>query len=263
MQIVWEKTGDWLDITPTNPEFALYWVTELSRNGVNKFDLLENDFQAEWIPLLNTHVLEVNRFLVDKCKITALQRFEHANFVDQVVLNDLHRTWIGLIVAYPKLVTLLKKHSDTLYTHWNQINKKIHAIELHFNCVYRALQYWEAPNIFGTEILNFNQCQIRLMFSQEGRSSYNKWLNFDDNSIDIDTNDYLQVGSEVCISLDRPLYCSAPENFVDYCNKKSIPVVGKNLNIGNFTNYESKLTELRQVYLRNTTIENNTALFRS
>jgi len=262
MQLVWQTTGDWLEIDLANPGLAEYWVESLNRDKINNFNLIASKFDSTWPELLKTHISKINEFLISKLKITALESFQNLNLLDQRVLNDIHRTWIGLINTHPSLVTLIKKYDEKLWIHWNQINKKVHFIEEGFECVYCGQQYWETPNIFGTEILNFNQCQLQIIFSQEGRTNYNKWLVHDTNSIGPDTNNFKAIGSEVLISLSMPLYRDAPKNYIEYSKQNNIPVIGDILNLGNFQGFEENLTELRHVYLRNVLHENNTALFK-
>lgn len=262
MKLVWETTGDWLEITPTNHHLAAYWVDCLDQAKINKFHLLKNSFDPQWVPDLKDHVTIVNDFLVNKLRISDLESFLNKDFLNQSVLNDLHRVWVNLIKSYPKLVTLISKNSENLKFNWDQINKKIHCIEDGFNCLYLAKQHWETSNIFGNEILNFDRHQIQILFSQEGRSSFNKWMHFDNDMTDSDTNDFYNMGSEISISLIRPLKVAPPENYVEYCQKQNIPVVGSNLNLGDFSNFETKSNEIRHVFLRNLFSENNTALFR-
>jgi hypothetical protein len=262
MKLQWEVTGDWLEIEPINYNLASYWVTQLDQANINKFKLIDTKLDLTWIASLTEHVHTVNQFLVEKLKITELNRFVNSDFIDQNVLNDLHRTWIGLIAKNSNLVRLLQLRDSTLYHHWNQINKKVHLIEEGFRSTYLAQQYWNTPNIFGSEILSFNQCQVTINFSQEGRTTFNKWRMFDINNEDYDTNNYVDIGSEVSINLGMPIYYDPPSNYVDYCKQHNLSVTGEKLNLGNFLDFETKLFEIRHVYIRNISLENNTASFR-
>ena len=89
------------------------------------------------------------------------------------------------------------------------------------------------------------------MFSQQGRTTYNKWLNYDYNIRGQDTNDFVQVGSEVIIDLARPLTMSAPDNYQQFCKEQGLPVVGDRLNLANFRDYENLMTEIREKLYRN------------
>jgi hypothetical protein len=263
MKIVWSSTGDWLDLDPTNYDLVAYWINSLDRDQINTFHLGQSQFDLNWPAALRIHIQTIDTFLRDKLKITALSNFQEQNLIDQTVLNELHRTWVKLLVDYPKLVNvMLHDTHNELHYHWNQVNKKLHLIEESFQSLYVAKEYWETPNIFGTDILNFNIQQIQLTFSQAGRSTFNKWKIFDFNMTDTDTNDFFNIGSEVLINLNNPESHEAPKEYVDFCNANSIPVTGRYLNLANFKNYAADLTNIRHVYLRNIAHENNTASFR-
>jgi hypothetical protein len=261
MKLVWNSTGDWLDIDPINYKLVQYWINSLDRDNCNVFHLEKNYFDLNWPSSLNEHICAIDDFLTNKLNIDRLSVVRNQDTIDQHVLNDIHRVWIRIICDYPKLVSLIS-HNETLYHHWNQINKKVHAIEEGFKSVYIAEQYWETPNIFGPDILNFDFCQIQVIFSQEGRSTFNKWNMFDYNIDDRDTNNFLNIGSEVSITLNRSCSYSPPKEYVDFCNSQGIPVIGRTLNLANFSKFESDLCNIRHVYLRNIAHENNTASFR-
>jgi len=263
MKIVWNNTGDWLDLDPINYDLVAYWINALDRDQTNTFHLDQNYFDLSWPTALQTHIQTIDTFLNNKLKITALSNFREQDLLDQTVLNELHKTWVKLLVDYPKLVNImLHDINKELYYHWNQINKKLHLIEEHFQSLYVAKQYWETPNIFGKNILDFNIRQIKLNFSQAGRSTFNKWKVFDSNIVDIDTNDFFSIGSEVMINLDNPESREPPGEYVNFCKANNIPVTGRYLNLANFKNYATDLTNIRHVYLRNIAHENNTASFR-
>jgi hypothetical protein len=261
MKIVWNQTGDWLGLTPANHELALYWVHKLDQDNINVFRLEHNYFDLSWPTSLQSHVQAIDNFLTSKLKIDKLSVFCNQDLIDQSVLNNLHRIWICLIQDYPKLVQLIA-HDSNLYHHWNQINKKIHYIEEGFKSLYISKQYWETPNIFSTDILNFNICQIKLNFSQKGRNTFNKWKMSDYNIVDRDTDDFSNFGSEVLVSLEKPESCDPPREYVEFCRVQNISLIGNHLNLANFENYETNLKEIRHVYLRNIANENNTASFK-
>lgn len=263
MKIIWNNTGDWLDLDPVNYDLVAYWINALEQDQINAFYLSRTQFDLSCPTALRTHIQTVDTFLFNKLKIAVLSDFRERDLIDQTVLNELHRTWVKLLVDHPKLANLMSHDiNKELYYHWNQINKKLHFIEESFQSLYVAKEYWETPNIFGKNILDFNIRQIRLNFSQTGRSTFNKWKMFDSNILDIDTNDFSTIGSEVMINLTNPESYDPPKEYVNFCNLNSIPVVGRCLNLANFKNYATDLTNIRHVYLRNIAHENNTASFR-
>jgi hypothetical protein len=262
MKIIWNSTGDFLNLDPTHQELAEYWINALNHDNKNNFHLSSTKFNPAWLSDLRQHLTIINQHLTTKLKNNSFECFINADLLDQQTLNQLHRTWVGVLENYPMVPALLKKIDPDSALHWDQINKKLHYIEKEIICSYHSFaNFWEVDNIFGPQILNFNRAHIRLKFSQKGRSTFNKWLNQDFNINDTDTNNYFQIGAEVNINLNREIIQLPPTNYVDFCQETNIEVVGANLNLANFNNYELKLTEIRHILIRNILHENNTALF--
>jgi hypothetical protein len=263
MKIIWNLSGDLLNLDPINQELAEYWISELERVNQNNFYLLETEFNQSWASELREHIQIIHQLLLNKFKINKFESFIDADFFDQAILNQLHCTWIKTHEEYPTLSILLNKLGTSNIFHWNQINKKLHYIEHGFVCSYRPPdKFWEINNPFGDQLLNFNRCHVQISFSQKGRSTYNKWLNQDYNINDIDTNNFAQIGNEIEINLHRSLIQSPPTNYVDFCHASGFPVVGAYLNLANFSNYETQLANIRHVVARNIADENNTASFK-
>jgi hypothetical protein len=262
MKIIWNSTGDFLNLDPINQELAEYWIKALNHDNKNNFHLISTKFNPNWLHDLHQHLTIIHQHLKNKLKNNSFEYFITADLLDQQILNRLHRTWIDILEKYPMVPSLLKKIDPESEFHWNQINKKLHYIEKDIACSYEPItNFWEVDNIFGPQILNFNRAQISINFSQKGRSTFNKWLNRDFNINDTDTNNYFQIGAKISINLDREIIQDAPTNYVKFCQENNFSVVGNNLNLANFTNRESDLTELRHVLTRNILHENNTALF--
>jgi hypothetical protein len=262
MKIIWNSTGDFLNLDPINQELAKYWINALNHDNNNNFHLVSAEFDSSWLSDLHQHLTIINQHLINKLKNNSFECFITADLLDQQILNQLHRTWVGLLEKHPMIPTLLKKIDPESELHWNQINKKLHYIEKYITCSYKTFaNFWEVDNIFGPQILNFNRAQISIKFSQKGRSTFNKWVNRDFNINDTDTNNYFQIGNEISINLDREIIQLPPTNYVNFCRENNIEVVGENLNLANFNNCESKLTEIRHILIRNILHENNTALF--
>jgi hypothetical protein len=262
MKIIWQQTGDFLILNSLNQELTDYWINALNQDNKNNFHLASTDFKQSWLIDLQQHIKTIDQLLSTRLKINSFNHFVTADLLDQDVLNRLHRTWIGVLESHPKMSTLLKNIDPKNEFHWNQINKKLHYIEKDIKCVYHSLSpFWEVNNPFGTNILNFNRSQVRIQFSQKGRSTFNKWVNQDFNIDDTDTNDFLQIGGEVIINLGQEIIQDPPKNYIAFCQENNIPVVGDTLNLANFANGATDLTKIRHIFTRNIAYENNTALF--
>jgi hypothetical protein len=262
MKIIWTQSGDSLSLTPVNQALAEYWILALNQYKQNNFHLNSTKFDTQCTTDLRQHIQEIHESLLDKFKISVFESYVSADLFDQSVINELHRTWIKVHEKYPSLPTLLEKINASNLMHWNQINKKLHALEESFVYSYQTPQpFWEVDNPFDHQLLNFNRCHIQISFSQKGRSTYNKWFNQDHVINDTDTNNFEQIGGEIEINLRREIIQDPPVNYVEFCNANKYPVVGAYLNLANFSDYDEKLTDIRHVLSRNIEHENNTASF--
>ena len=262
MKLFWSTTGDELLLDACNKEFAEFWLSSLDKDNNNHFKLVESKFDITCQQDLYTKIKIISDILVSKFKLTTLERFLTLDLLDQSTLNELHHDWVLLLHLYPTLPAFLKKIDLKIYESWNKINKLLHSIEDNLNIRYHPLKGgWEVKNPFGTDILDFNRCHISIGYSQLGRTTYNKWLNFDKNINDIDTNNYLQVGAEIYMNVNRPICQSAPIEYKDFCNSNNIPTVGDKLNLANFANYEINIAMIRKLIIKNLSLKNNSMLF--
>jgi hypothetical protein len=99
---------------------------------------------------------------------------------------------------------------------------------------------------------------VELHYQNLGRSTFEKWINYDGNILDTDTNNFTHLGGLVKINLARPFENTAPKEYVEYCTKNSIQPCGNILPIGNFSH---PTTELRETFRKNVSIENNRISF--
>ena len=116
------------------------------------------------------------------------------------------------------------------------------------------LSVWQIKNIFGPTISKFGVWQVELQYQNLGRSNYEKWKNYDNNVIDIDTNNFTHFGGLVQFNICRPFIQSPPKEYIDYCNEHKITPYGPVMPIGNFN---VDITSVRQVFKKNVNIKNN------
>jgi len=262
MKLFWSTTGDELLLDACNKEFSEFWLSSLDKDNTNYFKLVESNFDIECQQDLYANIKIISDILVSKFKLTTLEQFLTLDLLNQSTLNELHHDWVLLTHSYPNLPIILKSIDLTIFEAWNKINKLLHSIENDINLEYCTFKEgWEVKNPIGIDILNFNRCQISIGFSQLGRTTYSKWLNFDNNISDIDTNDYLQIGGEIHITVSRPIFQSAPTEYKNFCDSNNIPTVGDKLNLANFTNYEINIATIRELIIKNLKIKNNLISF--
>jgi hypothetical protein len=186
----------------------------------------------------------------------------HGDLLDQDYLNKLHRDWVKTSIAHPRIVSLLRvmKNADVDY---RNINSNIHELENSFK--YEFVNYDQDPfqveNVFGKQITGFNVDNLMLGFDNLGRSTWEKFKNWDDNIVDTDTNDYQMLSGIVDFSLCRPLVRQPPMNYVEWCKQHNVQIAGVSISLGNIVDLDKKLTDIRKILIRNTDEQNNQFFF--
>ena len=266
MNLVWSKTGDELKIDVYNYAVIEYWFEKLTEQGKNDFALLNKSNEGNTLDhntlsdKLNSLLKEIN-VILEKMLIKDFKEFENRDFLDQNVLNTLHEIWVKTHQKYPNLkqfFILSKKNKE-----WDDINLYIHRIEYAHTIYYTNTDKyaWQIENKFEANILTMDRFHVELGFQNLGRSTYQKWLNFDNNVHDSDTNNFTHIGGEIEITLGRSREYNYPKEYIQWCNDHRIPVVGAILPIGNFKGFNDTVGKIRTVIFKNLTYENNRIFF--
>lgn len=258
MKLVWELSGDTLTIDIENSMLVEYWIDQINVTNKNSFGLLSSAFPLDGLTSnLSDNIKLINEILA-KFKINYLSSHDY-DWLDQDNLNLLHAQWVKLQQDY-NIVTVLSKFNSDILQKFHDINKLIHQIEnsSFVSYVNDALATWQTPNPFGTNILHYGTWQVELHYQNLGRSTYEKWFNYDYNILDTDTNNFTHIGGEVHFNLHRPLSINAPVEYVNFCSENKIQPIGCKLPIGNF---RESLTVVRHLFNKNVPIKNNRLSF--
>ena len=264
MKLVFNKSGDEIELNSLNNKLSEYYVTQLENHNCNVFSapepperILQMQHKAS---LLIEKINIVNDFLVKKLNIASLSL--DGDVFDQNYLNTMHSRWVKLYHEFPKISILLRQVN--LLQQYRDINSLIHAIESSFQFLYKNYTEdpWGTENIFGHNILKFGSSNIVIGFDNLGRSSYNKWVNFDDNFTDSCTNDYTLLSGNVHINLDRPYIQEPPLEYASTLKSKKLPIIGSKILLANMSNLQTNLKEYRHIFIRNICEQSSTISFR-
>jgi hypothetical protein len=258
-KIVWESSGDEVKFIPTFPNLLEYYIDQLKSNNVNAFRLQQSKFDSKLVLELETNITSISK-LADKIPFEISNW--NGNVIDQLYLNQLHREWVFTGQKYPQLPRLLRlmngKDQD-----FRNINDNLHKVESSF--CYEFTNYkidpFQIDNKFGTEIIGFDKPNLVLGFDNLGRSSWDKFLNWDDADEQRDTNNYQKLSGLIQINLNRPLTFQPPVEYLDWCRARNIEPVGFNISLGNIVNLQNKLTDIRKIFIRNATRQSNQFFF--
>lgn len=256
-KLVWVITGDEVEIQPVDPQIYEYFVSNLDQNQQNRYRTRSLEL-ARSIAELTNCLTEVGNLLQTKFGINSWST-DSVDLLDQACLNHLHTTWVNLHLQYPGIASLSDKilpgTGDQLY----RINKLIHALEESFN-----LLHFETPepatnfsNPFGPGILNFDSSGIRVDYNNLGRSTFNKFKNFDDQINGPDLNDFSEIYTSITVSLARPYTGTAPKEYIDWANSHNIQPHGSTLNLAQFDKLEENLLKYRKLFYKNSCITDN------
>jgi len=256
-KLVWERSGDVIEIQPINQEVYSYFVENLYRTDQNFYTLpvphVEN-LLAELTAHLKSvnHVLQ-NKFHIQPWSINVLE------LLDQSQLNQVHKMWVELHLRHPNLPVMIEQTLPGCKYQLHRINKCIHELEQSFDSITcrtpnPTVNFF---NTFGETILSFDTYSIRVDYNNLGRSTYNKWLNFDNDLDDKDTNNFKEIYTSITVSLARTCTGSAPKEYIDWAKLHNTKPHGKTLNLAKFDKLDENLLLYRNLFYKNSLITDN------
>jgi hypothetical protein len=258
-KLVWVKSGDEIKFSPTSPDLLTYYVETLNATDSNSFSLSASKFSSDTVSKL-THCIQTISNKSNKIP------FEIDNWtgdvLDQDYLNLLHRQWVLTGIKYPMIPVLLRKLGN-LDSEFRDINTLLHVVETSFRYTFKNYTQdpYQIDNVFGTDVLGFDTPNISIGHDNLGRSSWEKFRNFDNNADDQDTNDYKKLTGLIHFRLGRPISGTAPPEYLAWCKEHGVAVAGHTLSLGNVIDLESNLTDLRKIVVRNVNEQNDKFFF--
>lgn len=258
-KLIWETSGDEIVFKVTFPDLFEYYLDQLKQKNFNKFFCRKKNFPNNLVLALQHSIQNVEQL---KNKLPFIIDDWSGDLLDQDYLNKLHRDWVKTGIAHTKIVSLLRiiKNADVDY---RNINLYIHELENSFE--YEFVNYNQDPfqveNIFGKQTTGFNVDNLMLGFDNLGRSTWEKFRNWDDNIVDTDTNDYQILSGIIEFSLCRPLVQQPPLNYIEWCQHHNVEVTGASISLGNIIDLDKNLTDTRKILIRNTDEQNNQFFF--
>lgn len=246
MKLVWSSTGDEIDIVPSYQKLCDLYLDVVQDK--NAFFCYEQSIEPDHIQSYHTHLSSV---LEQLAVVGIAHEFELGEPFDQQHLNRQHRAWVTIQQKYPRLPDILGPNA----VHWHALNKCIHACEEMWQQTWKNTHTsWLAPNPYKN-MLSFSIANVRIHYADLGRSTFNKFQNYD-NDLGTDTSDYAQLSGELVISLSRPLDYTPPSSYIRWCLERGLKEVpGRCLNLGNIKDLEARQEDYRRILFRN---KNNT-----
>jgi len=258
-KLIWECSGDEILFSPTFPDLLHYYVEQLDQSHKNSFKCSYSKEPLQLLSILQKNIQNVFRH---SKKIPMEITDWTGDLYDQNYLNKLHCEWVKTGVKFPKLPLLLRS-LDNSDDDFRNINTNLHKLEKSF--FYRFVNWENDPhqvkNIFGNSISDFSRANLMLGFDNLGRSSWDKYRNWDNNVNYMDTDNFEMLSGVVELNLEKPMQRTPPKEYVEWCQHFNVPVVGKSICFGNIVNLEHTLTDIRKILVRNNNEQSNRFFF--
>jgi hypothetical protein len=258
MKLIWDQTGDSLDIDVMHPELIEHWVQHLPSPH---FKIKQDSIPYHAIDRLRTSIKNINQLLKSKFHISI---FDYNEFkIDQDFLNQVHRDWATVQEKNANISGVLNLFKGDHLQEFYDINDTFHVIESN-----SKIKYVEAgshtkfrhqiPGIKNPERFLFHgQCQLELEYWSIGRTDYEAWLMSDDVAL-IDNNSKLAFTFDV--SLCKPYTAPFPTEYVKWMRDRGKEPLGPTLPIGNFKDYMDSVGDLYEVFIRNNKVDQTVTL---
>jgi hypothetical protein len=248
----WTQTHDVIELAVVDHGVYEYFVEQLNTHALNQYTVSDLGY-ASLSQELQQRFGRVQSFVQKRLYLTDFDiKFDPGNQDD---LNHLHSQWVKLHQRFPNIVTVA---DHVLPGDLAAINKLIHAIEestLDFEAVSPDPGY-KMSNQFGTDALRFGGYNISVAYNNLGRSSWQKWQN-NDSTVDTDLNNFSELYTTLRLNVGRTETWEPPVQYRMWCEQHGLPCVGSQMPLANFDKLDENLLQYRQLFYKNSLVENN------
>ncbi len=249
----WTQTHDAIELVAIDCRVYEYFVEQINAQNINQYTVSDLGY-ASLSKELQQRFNRIQNFIQTKLH---LEDFNiELDTSNQDSLNELHSKWVKLHQRYPNIATLTEK---VLPGDLAAINKLIHAIEVsmvNFEAMSLNTDF-KMPNCFGTDILSFGIYNVSVSYNNLGRSTWQKWQNAD-TTLDTDLNNFDDIYTTLSFKVIPSVTTkTAPTEYQEWCKRHALPCVGSQMPLANFDKLEENLLQYRQLFYKNSLIENN------
>ncbi len=248
-KLVWSLTGDEIPLVPCNNELYEYFVAQLQSLNTNRYVGPYMD-HSELFAQLDESLQSLNHIIKHKFKITVFD-IDSPNWHDQSLLNRLHKDWVKLHQLHTNISTICENIEEGSSIHFYRLNKLIHSAEMQFDDLLLINDSSSFKNIFEHDLSMHGIAGLMINYNNLGRSTFNKWINFDTDYTDSDTNNFKEIYTELTLSLARPRVYGVPPMF-----QHNTPC-GDRIGLANFDKLEENLLNYRQLIYKNFRLSSN------
>lgn len=248
----WTQTHDVIELVAIDHRVYEYFVEQINSRNINQYTVSDLRY-ASLSQELQQRFKRIQSFVRTKLH---LEDFDiELDTSNQDDLNRLHSRWVNLHQQHPNIAVLTEK---VLPGDLAAINKLIHAIEESTMSIEAKTldSNFKMSNVFGTDILGFGTYNISVCYNNLGRSTWQKWQHAD-ATLDSDLNNFDDIYTTLSFKVIPTETKSVPKEYQDWCLKHNLPCVGGQMPLANFDKLEENLLKYRQLFYKNSLIENN------
>lgn len=258
MKLVWEKTGDFIEIDNLNEEFSYFCFEQWKVKSSNKFFVYKDFIANQIFDELKKSLEYTNKNL----EFFNLNNLKLPISFQQNELNSLHEEWVILQRKHPMISYLCEKKFKDGKFHFDNINEKIHELEDIFEILLTNNDKNPIVNKFNYNLTSFDSVNVYLQYKNPGRMSFDKWLHFDESLDNVDRNDFREFFGYINVNLNRPFKKTLPNEYVEWCKNKGIEsYYGDKIILGNFKNLDKNLNLYRNLFVKNFSDKENSVIF--
>ena len=262
MKFVFLKSGDYIEFEPPKSKFVESWFEYLFNNNLNLdyncSSKNEIDNVVSGLAQLNRNISHVNEFAKANFPEDDI-KFDNCDELDQQWLNAAHKKWVLLNNKYGKHVNghHLKSAYPEFYKAWQDINHNIHSIEGWWSLYFGNKKVWMLPNDSTAKITQedctFDQNDLILEFDNLGKHQFDQWAT--GAELDEETNNYEKISANFRYIFRYPYTKTspAPSEYVNWCQKRNIPVLPNWVNLGRFPKYD--VWTVKQIMYKNLRVD--------
>ena len=250
MKLVWTNSGDYIDCVPVDQAFAEYWLD--NQKTIQYKSITENNQLKLCTELTETYARI--KLLLDKVKLS-IYDIEPSGLI-QKDINELHRNWVLLHTKYPKIKLMFGKQFEQDV---ELLNKLLHEIEKAWATKLKADDAAFVNNHLIP--ITFGDANIKILYANLGRSTYNKWLNFDYDMGNVDTNDYEELYPLLEFKVAKHYNVDPPKEYQQWCERQGVRPTPDDILLANFKDLSDNLDTYRTLFMKNFVLSNNDVIF--
>ena len=279
--LAFENSGDTIPFTGVNNDIVEYFVDQLNARNANRFAVTDgfSDRIASNIQHLADSIADINCWIFEILDHD-IGTYLPEEYLDQTVLNRLHRDWAKsqnkvYPIAYKRKKYKNSKQSELIHSlfnddtpmptvgtvlsqmnllaRYNQINEGIHELEQNVSSelICFSTNWVEFKNPYPETVLTNDVCNFKIAFHHLGRALYEKYINFDLELDFDDENNFDELVGAVSICLRPEQTVPFSQEYVSWCQHHQRTPTGMGINAGSIDNLSTHLTQYRQILFRN------------